>query len=699
MIDRQNNSKQSRRAVALALLSIIIFLSYSNTFDSAWQFDDHPNIVLNPYLHISDLKPATLYDTFFASRKDGFYQQTRLYRPLACLSLALNWYVGQADVTGYHVVNLLIHLVTGYVLFLTVLYLLNSPKLRGKYDGSRYFVALMTATLWAVNPIQTQAVTYIVQRMASMAAMFYILGIYFYVKARLQPASWKTYAFFVACFLSYGCALATKENTATLPLAIILLEVIFFQDLSSARTRRRIIWAAVISGLGIVLLGILFFLQGDPLGFLKHYGERSFTPWQRLMTQPRILIFYLTLIFYPVPTRLSIEHDVMVSSSLIDPWTTLASIVLIFLLIGAGISQIRKRPIVGFAILFFFLTHLIESSIVGLELIFEHRNYLPSLFVFFPVAVAIKWLLDYYRVRKRSMYVIMVSFFSLIIMGFGMGTYVRNIAWFSEKTLWEDAMPKAPNSKRPHHNVAWGYYWKTGQYDKAAEMYAQTLGTKTHAGISQARAINNIGNIHFIKGELDEAIEMFAEAHRRYPQYALFQLNLAKVKIKTGDIQRALVLLDKILSKVPGHRQALSLKGQVLLKMKRYEEAVDCYRRFLEQKPNDPIAKLNAGIGLRLTGKIEQAKSYLQAASQRDPANIPISLWLIETDLTLEDRDSADAGLDSLLARHSLGALGSELKRLQVDNLMPPASRQMITQELTRKLESHSAELALADHR
>jgi tetratricopeptide (TPR) repeat protein len=147
----------------------------------------------------------------------------------------------------------------------------------------------------------------------------------------------------------------------------------------------------------------------------------------------------------------------------------------------------------------FFLAHAVESSIIGLELIFEHRNYLPSLFIFFPVAAGIKWVLDYYRDRKRTMHAVIVSFVTLLIMGLGIGTYVRNIAWASEKTLWEDALQKAPNSKRPYHNLAWGYYWKIGLHDKAIEMYEKSLSFQTHSGISQARAINNIGNIHFIK--------------------------------------------------------------------------------------------------------------------------------------------------------------------------------------------------------
>ena len=704
MTNPKEKFERSRKGVALVLLAILVFLIYCNTFNASWHFDDFPNIVRNPHLQISDLKPETLRNTFYASRKNGFYLQTRLYRPLACLSLALNWYVGKNNVVGYHVVNLFIHWVTAVLLFLIILNLFSSPNLKGRYEDSRYFVALLAATLWAVNPIQTQAVTYIVQRMAAMGAMFYALGIYFYIKGRLHPGrwqspNWKQYAFFLACLLSYGCALGSKENTITLPIVIILLEVTFFQDLSRSRTRRRILWITAGTVLGIVVLGLLIFLKGEVAFILKTYADRSFTPWQRLMTQPRILIFYLTLIFYPIPTRLSIEHEMAVSNSLVDPWTTLFSILLIIALIGAGISGIRRWPILSFAILFFFLTHVIESSILGLELIFEHRNYLPSLFLFFPVAVGIKRLLDNYSGRQRLMRAIIASFVMIIIIGFGVGTYVRNLAWYSEKSLWEDALQKAPNSARPYHNLAWGYYSQIRQYDKALELYERLLGLENHTNISQARAINNIGHIHLIQGDLQKATQMFYESYRRYPNYGLFQLNLANVKAKTGEWHSALVLLDQMLSKEPDHQQALDLKGQVFLRQKRFDEAADGYLRLLKHKPNDPAATLQAGIALRLAGNLQRAKRYLEAAHRRDPRNTTTLFWLIETNLQLENRPSADKYMDALLARIHFNPLISEMNDIRHDNLMPVSSQKIIIQELTIKLKSKSAEIAQLDSR
>ena len=205
-------------------------LIYSNTFQASWHLDDYQIIVNKKYLHLTNLRLESLIQKHFAAPDSGLYLGKNLYRPIACLSLALNWYFGQENVFSYHVVNIAIHFITAFFLFLTIINLFNTPNLRKKYSGSEFFIALLSATLWAINPIQVQGVTYIVQRMASLAAMFYILGLYFYLKGRMSDSLRKRVMLLAACLLSYLFAIGSKENAATLPIAVILMEIIFFQD-------------------------------------------------------------------------------------------------------------------------------------------------------------------------------------------------------------------------------------------------------------------------------------------------------------------------------------------------------------------------------------------------------------------------------------------------------------------------------------
>jgi hypothetical protein len=180
-------------------------------------------------------------------------------------------------------------------------------------------------------------------------------------------------------------------------------------------------------------------MPGNSFSFIDGFQGRPFSLYERLLSEPRIVLFYLSLIFYPLPGRLSIEHDITLSTSLFNPWTTLPAILFHLILIGFGLSQIKKRPLLALAILFFYLNHVIESTIIPLELIFEHRNYLPSLFLFLPVAAGFKKLLDIYQEKNRVFRSVLLYSSVLIIIIIGAGTYIRNMAWATEKALWEDA--------------------------------------------------------------------------------------------------------------------------------------------------------------------------------------------------------------------------------------------------------------------
>ncbi|GAG84650.1 unnamed protein product, partial [marine sediment metagenome] len=301
--------------------------------------------------------------------------------------------------------------------------LFDTPRLSGLYRRKQViFISLLAAALWAANPIQVQAVTYIVQRMASLCGMFYILGIFLYVKARcLKILTMKSVLLYTACCLSFLAAFLSKENAALLPVSLLLIEAIFFQDLGRKKVRLTFWGIAIALGAATVIGGALIFYDGNLSAFVN-YEKRLFTPFERLLTQPRILLFYLTLIFYPAPHRLSLVHDIEISTSFYHPWTTLPSILVILVLIGFAIYKLRKWPILSFAVLFFFINHAIESSIIPLELIFEHRNYLPGMFLFWPVAVGLERLIGVYRRKNAVVYYGLVGFVPLLLIGLGTGT-------------------------------------------------------------------------------------------------------------------------------------------------------------------------------------------------------------------------------------------------------------------------------------
>ena len=532
------NSPKSHRFAFLTLF-LLVLVCYSNTFQASWHLDDYINIVKAERMQLDRLTLDSLLDTFFYSKKSGDY----LYRPLSRLSFALNWYFGQDDVRGYHLVNIGIHFLTAWVLFLTLTHLLRSSNLKPYRQDEIFWIACLASVLWVVNPVQTQGVTYIVQRMASMATFFYLCTIYAYLRARASQSRRRRTIWYLSVFAGFILALSSKENAITLPLALLLVELIFLQDISSAKAKP-IIAATAGVGLLVGVLGIVLMVvwKGDPLAYLVDlYAQRPFSLTERLMTQPRVLLFYLSLLFYPAPGRLSIEHDITVSSGLFEPWTTLPALLGVSGLIGLGLFLSRKQPLIAFALLFFFLTHLVESSVLPLELVFEHRNYTPSLFLFVPVAAALKGAVDYYRRRSRFMYGVWASFIILLVFGWGAGSYIRNMAWATEKTLWEDALRTAPASGRAHHNLAWGYYHRSGQYSEALRHYKKAL---------QLRGTDN-------------------------PKNFSTYLNVAAVYLAVHDYRRAAMFFNKALEIKPEHEKARHGLSQALIKIEEFDKTAE----------------------------------------------------------------------------------------------------------------------------
>ncbi|MCW5199378.1 hypothetical protein VU05_01400, partial [Desulfobulbus sp. F1] len=291
------------------MIACIILLSYSNTFNAAWHLDDEPNILHNSKLHISALDFNQINAALRAN--PSIPENNKLYRPFPCLTFGLNWYLGQENVIGYHIVNITIHILTAWFLFLT-LELLLQIHYREKKTPLFFLTAALLGTLfWALAPIQTQAVTYIVQRMAAMSAMFTIISVYSYLRGRIE----KKYIWFILCFFAFFAALSSKENAIILPASLVLVEFAFL----SRQITKRQIFIFILSCTIILFLGFFFVRYGlglipfslsNPLSFLDNYANRSFTFSERILTQPRIVLMYLFQIIFPIADNLSIEHDI-----------------------------------------------------------------------------------------------------------------------------------------------------------------------------------------------------------------------------------------------------------------------------------------------------------------------------------------------------------------------------------------------------
>ena len=449
--------------VAICLLGAAV---YSNTLRVPFVFDDVDNIQLNPRIHITSLDIQSLREAAIS-----FLPR----RAVANVSFALNYYFGGLDVAGYHLVNIAIHLVNGILVYLLALRLLRQARGLTKQSGRPLddrpaaLASLAAALVFTAHPLQTQAVTYIVQRMTSMAAMFYLLSLLLYVRGRLAASRGRRWVLWGLGLGFWLLGLATKENTATLPLAVLLVEWFFFQNLGRAWLKRSLWYAIPL----VVILGVLAvaFLGHKPLDkILFGYENKDFTPIERVMTQFRVVILYFSLVLYPHPGRMNLIHNISTSHSLLDPWTTLACVLAMVGFVGVAIFLARRRRVVSFCMLWVVLHLVIESSIIGLFMIFEHRMYLPM----FGVSVMVGLVVGRLFARSRAWAVCLMC---LLVLPLGAAAYLRNRTWQDRVRLWTDVIEKSPREHRAFYNrgVAYG---DQARYGDAIRDYTRSIELK-----------------------------------------------------------------------------------------------------------------------------------------------------------------------------------------------------------------------------
>ncbi|MBT8367983.1 MAG: tetratricopeptide repeat protein, partial [Deltaproteobacteria bacterium] len=433
--------------------------------------------------------------------------------------------------------------------------------------------------------------------------------------------------------------------------------------------------------------------------FFNGYEARPYTLSERLLTEPRIVLYYLSQIFYPIPTRLSIEHDVVISTSLFQPWTTLPAILLTLLTIGFAIMQVHKRPLIALAILFFFLNHIIESTVFPLELIFEHRNYLPSMFLFLPLAVGFKWLYDYYSIHNRNLSSALTGFLILLFACLGTATYIRNSIWATEFSLWQDAMGKAPQSARPLANLAWqlayGPEARPSQYELALKLYDKALYLQKPRSFSEPIIMNNMAGIYFKKEEHQKAIDLLEKALTISPAYARGRHDLVRILVANGKWNMASEHIDYLLAKHDTHEGYLNLKGLILLHQKKYAEAVNYFRKALTAAPFFKDALMNVGVAYSLNGDYRNADVFLWRAHRVRPRNMLPLLGLIENNLRAGDVLQAKAYADDLISFYKMSAVKNQLLDISANNLLPPLSPELILGAMESPALGNSAEISI----
>jgi len=584
-------------ATAVGICSTIIvvagLVAYANSFSVPLMFDDWHAIMTNPTIRSVRGSWSLLADTT---------------RPVAYFSFAANYAVHGLNVWGYHAVNLAIHLFAALVLFDLVRRTLSREWLKIRYGTLSHGLGLAVALLWMAHPLQTESVTYVVQRMESLMGLFYLLTLYAFLRAQDTPRARWWYAASVGfCVLGIG----TKEVMATAPLMIVWYDRVFVARSWKVVASRGRYYLALVATWAVPAVMLIAkrsqYVEGAAL------MVKGLSPWQYAISQPGAILHYLRLSLWP--QGLCFDPGWPVAS-------TAAEIVPPLVLIGALAVVIVvcmvRWPAWGFIGGWFFLVLAPTSSIVPIrDLAFEHRMYLSLASVAVLVVVggyeAVEWALRALRTPASVRRVVESAVVLGLVAALGSATYARNKLYQNEVALWRDTVKKAPNHLRPRFNLARALL-REGADSEAVACYREIL--QRHPNNTRARC--RMAAIFFGRGELQAAETSYREALEVNPRSADAHCGLGRLAEKRGEHNEAKACYQKAIEFRPSHTDALFYLGTLLSKTQP-DHAIKYYRMLLELEPFDADAHYNLGVLLARQGRRLEAIDHYVRALRWDP--------------------------------------------------------------------------------
>jgi len=286
---------------------------------------------------------------------------------------------------------------------------------------------------------------------------------------------------------------------------------------------------------------------------------------------------------------LTLIHDFDLSRTYTDPWTTLPAMLLIVVLMAYACISARKRPLISFSILFFFLNHFIEGSFLALEIVYEHRNYLPSLFFFLPMALIVVSGMERFASRRAFTAVLVCFVFAVLVIQ-GVTVMMQNNVYHDELSLWSDNVRKAPALQRPHHNLG-VVHLAAGRLSEAHhELQAALVGRDDARKDNKAYTHYYLGLYYKLIGQDDEAAPHFRRAMEMVPDYPDPYQGLAEIMIARNDYREAHRLIGRALSLTPGRSDFRLTLGMLLLEEGKIQAAIGEIVNALKSQGNPHLA-------------------------------------------------------------------------------------------------------------
>ncbi|MGC4073494.1 MAG: tetratricopeptide repeat protein [Nibricoccus sp.] len=564
----------------LILLLAVLALAYAGTVSSPFIFDDEPAIVENKTI-ISLARPGVVLSTAPGTTVEG--------RPVGNLSLAVNYAIGGLKVRSYHVFNFLIHTGSALLLFGIVRRTLTKDI---RFKENAGWLALLVAAIWALHPLQTESVTYVIQRVESLMGFFYFLTIYAFIRSCEEGArrtAWQVVAV-VACWLGMG----TKEVMVSAPLLVLLYDrTVITETFVGAWRKSRGFYGALFASW--IFLGALLsssFGHSQSTGF-----GGGISGWHYLLTQCRAIATYLGLSFWPAELTFDYGRPLVK-----NVWAVLPQAVFLTGLLGASLWAVVRRSLLGVAGVWFFATLAPSSSFVPVvtQTIAEHRMYLALAAVVVVVAVAAERLAG-----KWGMICL-----GLAVPALAVATYQRNELYREPLRLWADTVEKAPGSARGHSN--YGYLLALdGKSELALPQFEAALANGDYIDAelyaNYAYALNAQGRLAEAEACLQKALELNPHHHKVYAQKG-------NIAMKRGQMAEAVVLFKKSLAYAPRYVTARTNMAAAYVNLGELEKAAEQYAEALRIDENCSRAWTGMGVIAFRAGRLSEAEALCRRA-------------------------------------------------------------------------------------
>lgn len=620
----QTSEKSSRKhLLAVIILIAAVMLAYSNSLDGTWAMDD---VVANKPVGIGDIKDIA-----------GF-------RKVASLTFSINHYLAPFSPAYFRLFNILIHIFNSLLIYLlayrtmTLMSAGAADKKKNLPPGDEdiaFYTAFAASMLFALHPLNINAVAYIVQRMASLAAMFVLLSLVFYITASFSVNRLRAGVFYLFSAASLIAGILSKENAVMAVPLILLYDYIF---IARFRIRPLIGKIAVISGIGAISIGLTSYYLGFHRTFmellrmlfnlnqpLRETGWMAvdvyWTPLQHILTEFRVVSKYISLIFVPLPGLLVFDNwGYPLSKGIISPFTTLLSILFILGLLIFSVLKVRRLPLLCFGILWFITAISLESFFaLGSDLYYEHRNYLPLSGLLIGIAgqtfIALKE-----RVDKKTV-LIAIAVLSLTL---GSMTFIRNFVWKDSVTLWEDTLKKNPSNIRALMSLG-NAYMKLPDFGKARGYYKEALRISNQGKRSSFLngAVYRLGMVYLFEKDLKEAKRLIDLMEGTIESY---NVNILKgfYKASIGDPDSAVEIYRQVLPET-NQMDALvvyTLMGDAYRDMGMWDKAIESYSRVIAMDATFAAAYYGTGVAYLAKRNIGLAKEYLSKTLSIEPDNV-----------------------------------------------------------------------------